>query len=493
MKKFCALLLCILMMLGAVTSCSGNTSSGSAAETSINSNSDVNEEVTAEAPETEFSVFDKLPEKDFGGYEYRIVTGSNSYSEYLERMIVSEMTGDVIFDSVYERNLSVEDKYNCKIGKVVKEYDGIANYLVSDVLAGDNSFDLVQGALDKLPPLVLKDVLYDVRKLEHVDFSQPWYPQITNHDLCINGKQFLVQSELTVTTFANSYTMFYNIDLGNDYNINVDEIYNTVISGNWTIDKLTGYIKGTYVDLNSDGVMDSLDQVGYSTFGDEPLVALQYGMGQFTTKWDSNGMPVSAFDAERFTTIIEKLNNIFYNTGDGFLSSAWDGAINMFRDGQSLFMTCIMMHADRRLRVMEDRYTVLPMPKLNEEQSAYYTSISPGSAQLFVMPVTLSDAERSGIIFEALSAQGYKLVKPAFFEIALKVKYSRDDNVSKMYDMVADSRMIDFGYYYDGGTGMLKLIYNPVKKNNTDVASAYAKIEPKTTEYYKTVTDYYFN
>ena len=45
-------------------------------------------------------------------------------------------------------------------------------------------------------------------------------------------------------------------------------------------------------------------------------------------------------------------------------------------------------------------------------------------------------------------------VYPAYYEIALKKKYSYDDESVKVLDMVVDNRVFDFGYVYDGWKGM---------------------------------------
>ena len=65
-----------------------------------------------------------------------------------------------------------------------------------------------------------------------------------------------------------------------------------------------------------------------------------------------------------------------------------------------------------------------------------------GSHDILAVPITATNLERTGIITEALSAESYKRVIPAYYETALKTKYARDDESVQMLDMIANSRGI---------------------------------------------------
>ncbi|MCL2816313.1 MAG: hypothetical protein FWD23_17100, partial [Oscillospiraceae bacterium] len=69
--------------------------------------------------------------------------------------------------------------------------------------------------------------------------------------------------------------------------------------------------------------------------------------------------------------------------------------------------------------------------------------------QLMGIPITVQDTEKVGAITEALSYYARKYVVPAYYDINLKTKFSRDDESSEMLDIVMDGRIFDFGYVYD--------------------------------------------
>ena len=49
------------------------------------------------------------------------------------------------------------------------------------------------------------------------------------------------------------------------------------------------------------------------------------------------------------------------------------------------------------------------------------------------------------IILEALACESYKSVVPAYYEIALKTKYTRDEDSARMLDIIFENRVFDLG------------------------------------------------
>ena len=58
----------------------------------------------------------------------------------------------------------------------------------------------------------------------------------------------------------------------------------------------------------------------------------------------------------------------------------------------------------------------------------------------------MDGSNKNNIITEALAAEGYKKVIPAFYEMGLNAKYDRDMETSEMLEIISGSRWFDFGY-----------------------------------------------
>ena len=86
----------------------------------------------------------------------------------------------------------------------------------------------------------------------------------------------------------------------------------------------------------------------------------------------------------------------------------------------------------------------------------------------------------------------HQIVFPAYYEVALKVKYAHDDESVQMLDKIVNSRVFDFGYVYGGWSGVAFMFQGIVGENKSkDFASYYASKGPAAEKYYQDVIDYF--
>jgi hypothetical protein len=127
----------------------------------------------------------------------------------------------------------------------------------------------------------------------------------------------------------------------------------------------------------------------------------------------------------------------------------------------------------KRFRNMDQEFGIIPYPKFDEDDE--YAAIVNGAASLVIIPVTVSDVERTGAITEALCIYGSMDVIPAYYEKALKTKYARDNDSEVMMDLVKDSIVFDLGYLAGGPFDSVG--YHLANSSNPDFASFYASRE----------------
>ena len=68
---------------------------------------------------------------------------------------------------------------------------------------------------------------------------------------------------------------------------------------------------------------------------------------------------------------------------------------------------------------------------------------------------------------------------PAYYEVALKRQYARDDVSAQMIDLIHDTSMTDFGYVYNYSIGSVGTIMRNVIGQNGNYASSVASVEEK--------------
>ena len=200
--------------------------------------------------------------------------------------------------------------------------------------------------------------------------------------------------------------------------------------------------------------------------------------------------------------MIEKLNRLFYeNDGSYYYNGTsaisdqvegYNSVTSAFTSGKILFMTAEFDHAISQLRAMNDNYGIIPCPKYSEDDE--YRTVSRSTHNAFALLKTSSNPDAAGAVLEALSAYKYKTVLPAYFEVALKTKYSRDDATSQMCDIIRDSMALDFGFVFNNELGNpIVSVFEPSFKNPSSLSSTIASqsqtIEAKIEDYLGKLAD----
>lgn len=122
-------------------------------------------------------------------------------------------------------------------------------------------------------------------------------------------------------------------------------------------------------------------------------------------------------------------------------------------------------------------FGLIPYPKYDEAQTAYTTRLGTVCPAVCV-PVTCNDPDAVSAVLEALASEGYRTLRTAYFDTALKEKYSRDEDTKEMIDLLISGISVDFGdiyvYTLNGLTDEFK---NLLGGRSRDLASKAAKLE----------------
>ena len=132
---------------------------------------------------------------------------------------------------------------------------------------------------------------------------------------------------------------------------------------------------------------------------------------------------------------------------------------------------------------MDTEFGILPFPKYNENQEKYITRIS--FFDMFTVPITVSDLDRTSAIIEVLNCESGNIVIPAYYEISLKTKYARDNDSSGMLDLIMEHRVVDLGdtiWVGEIRDGWLAAMYQNNNRNIASTAKKYSRLMSKTIE-----------
>ncbi len=486
-RKSLSLLLALLMTASTFTlfSCSESDVNTNEKESSTPSaDSKGNETVYDVQPEADanerLAISDELPELRFNGDEFRVITKStdDGATSYLSEIMVEAINGDACNDAVYNRNGLIEDRFDVKITAV--ENDNPQDAVVTFATAGTDDAHVV-GFSDYLAYTpITAGVLLNWIDMKYTDLDKPWHNKLANDAATINNQLYAICSDVSISSMTYTYAMYGNMGLAAQFNYSADDFYNLVKEGTWTLDKMIEITDSIYIDSNGSGTKDFDDIYGFGYYPNNPAdVWLTAFGGQIATVGDDGKTVELTFMSDKTVSILEKLVK-WHTTGQGFerLTTSYEEE-DYFLNEKLVIAPMRFSVAYSTLREMESTYIILPYPKWDEAQEAYYT-MADDKFTVFGIPTSVADkTDFISAIYEALSAESYKTVYPKYYDEALKGKYSSDPTTAEMVDLIMEGRAFDFSVQFGNScfNRMFYLIRDMVKANDTNLSSKYRSVE----------------
>jgi hypothetical protein len=108
-------------------------------------------------------------------------------------------------------------------------------------------------------------------------------------------------------------------------------------------------------------------------------------------------------------------------------------------------------------REMSDDFGILPVPKMREDQDRYYHTVSISNMSALALPLNVKEPEDLGLIIEAMGKYSKDYITPAYYDIQLKYRDTRDNESSEMLDIIFSSRTFDIGAAFNWGNTLINL------------------------------------
>jgi hypothetical protein len=454
--------------------CAGLISCADAAGTPVETSADTAATLTeTTAAETEFLYTDDLGDITFGGAEFRIRTIENAnVHSYVD---VAEESGDVYDDSLYKRNRKIEDRFDIKIVETIAEDKSAPVRTL--IQSGDDAFELGVLRCDDAMNFYADGLTHSISDIPNIDLTKPYWASKLNESLTLGGNQYVAIGDYDINVLDLTYAMVFNKQMVADYDM--ESPYQLVLDGKWTTDAMLSMMTDVVSDINGDGVMDASDRWGFLSHPKQVSPNFWIGAGEMSILKDENDRPYNNMTSERFMNVFDKFYSITWDAETWYSKTTGDYDVptdnrQIFSEGRSMFMDVSFFHIGM-LRDMETDFGVLPYPKYDEAQKEYYSRVSYYWAN--IIPVTNTKLDMTGAILEALNCESANYVVPAYYNIALKTKYSRDEESAAMLDLIFENRVVDLGDTVLCATIRDGFIAQMFKSNKRDIASQVAKKE----------------
>lgn len=479
MKRILAFLLTVLMLFSVATAC--------AADPGVGTETSANTAAVSEPASTQIT--EDVPEKDYNGASFRTLARPTMYTD---EMVVESDTGDVVDTAVFKRNQTIEERFNIVFAFTQSSDANYETDAQKTITAGDDAYELVLPHARAATMYGQENLLVNWYDLEYVDLEKPWWNQNVSEQFTLYDKLYCMTGSLSYLSLGMSIGMFFNKNIFNDLNITYP--YEAVAAGIWTFDKLAETALKSSKDLNGDGVISmSDDQFGYTTMDWHGCMNVLWAQGSSVSGKDSEGELILTLNNERTVDIFNKYFGLLADAGSYVMDSEKTGQYGvdiMFGEGRSAFLefSLISMETLRSYDTVE--FGVVPSPKYDENQEKYLALMN-AATSLFCVPITVSDTEYVGIILEAWSAESYRVTIPAYFDIALKTKYSRDDDSAAMLDLILVSSTVDLVYYSNNFDPLSSVGYKLFHDANHNFSSFYKANEKSSQKKLEKIIEAY--
>ncbi len=483
-KRTLCVLLAMLMAVSAV-SCSNSEANKDTSESTPTSSgtteteAETIDESTLTDREKRALVSDDLPASmDYGGDSFRVMVPT----ERLYEIVSEELTADNCNDAVYNRDLDIETRFNIKIEAT--EDSEPWSQLKTIATAGTNDYELVT-IYDYLAyvPITSNSVL-NWTEIPNVNLDKPWHNQLANENSTINDRLYAICSDLSITSMTYTHAFFFNVDMMENYGYKTTDLYDMVKEGKWTFDTFSTMVADMYEDKNGNGKKDTLDIYGFGYYIENAADVWLAAFDQPIID-TSDGNINLVFMCDKTVSILDKLSD-FHTNNAGYIqyTGAAKDEETKFLNGNLVMAPLRFYAAFNSLREMDSTYSLLPYPKWDENQEDYYTNAD-DKFSVFCVPIpAYSNQEFVGMIYEALCAESYKNVYPEYYDVALKGKYSSDEDMAEIVDIIMSGRNFDFSFQF-GETVFGRLPYlirDMLLDGDTNLASKYKTKEKAITK-----------
>ena len=483
-KRYICFLSAFVFLLG---SCAASeTGSDNISTESDASTAQTNTETVEAESDTE-NTADNVPELSFGK-DMNLLMPEMSWAT--QNIIAEEMTGERVNDAQYNMKNAIEERFETSIIETYTS-DVFSTTYVSNLVKGDDSSFDICFVLDLYAPNYIKDkMVIPCDELKYIDLSKPYWDDSLNKCVTFNNKTYFAFGAYDLSYYDLTHILTFNKTLVQNYSL--DNPYELVENGKWTLDAFYKMAQATTADVDGDGTMTVDDSYGFVSSPKQVLPNFWMAAGEKSIAKDKDDLPYLNIDGnERFFGVVEKVFQMMWDGGIWYPTSEdsnfGTNVTQQFSADRALFAGQTFYYL-REFRDIETDFGIIPFPKYNEEQNGYYSRVE-GGCKIAIVPITNKNPEYAGALLESMASYGYNNVIPEYYEVALKRKSSRDSESLAMLDLIFSVRQYDLGdtwWCNDLRDGMFKPMFI---NNKPDLSSEIAKRQKSLSKSIKRTVD----
>lgn len=373
---------------------------------------------------------------NYGGDHFTVLTYNSMVDEFGDS---KNEKPDAIEESLYVRDSYIEEKLDInfvyqKMNGQFQDKETFASTVRTSVQGGSRAWDLVGTYSMIAPNLALNGILTDLRTLQYTDFSKAWYPQFMLDASTINNKTYFTTGDMSTNVLYAMQGVVFSSTQANARGIKEADLYQMVYDNEWTLDALFTLCEDLGSELGGDGVWDDTDFYPIITSNDGCIDSFYFSSGLTLINEDENGKLFISEDVLSEKVLL--LYGLVYDAKHTFKSYHTTGNEKTIMENRCIFSISPMINFRIHWADAVEQYRILPFPKFEEgTASQYQTFLSMWHTQ-YCIPNDIEDADRSSAVMEYLGYASYNYVTPVVFEETMKLRYSVNEDCSRMFDIM---------------------------------------------------------
>ena len=432
MKKFLTLLMAVLMFI----SCLGLSSCKEEPPKTDKETEDYTVPPSAE------ELLDFPSDLRFDG-EFSVLTPEFTIPEFGDPTLSEQ---DPVEQSLLERDYFVEDRLGItfqytSIPGSFNERQAYSDHVRQSVQAGVKAWDMVATYSMVAPNLALNNSLVDMRTLDYIDFGKTWYPQFMVESSTINNKTYFISGDISTNMLYQMHTVAFSEKQAIAKGINEDDLYQMVYDNKWTVENWFEMCQELGEEMGGDGIWDKDDYYPIISSSEVWLDSFYFATGLSLIDEGVDGKLTVSGDP--LDEPVLSIYSILFEAQDSYHSFRVFTDAKAIMNEKCIFAITTVASFRNYFADANEQYRVLPFPKYIEgDSTSYQTLLSFGHTQ-YCIPNDIDDPNRSAAVLEALGYAGYVYVTPVVFEETMQMRYSENENVSNMFEIMRTGRTYD--------------------------------------------------
>ena len=456
--QFATLFLTLTLLTTSLVACKPSTPDPTPApsENGQPSTTEASPTPTSSEASTESNKIGNLPDDiDLGG-EIITILSRNTTQTVDEISVKNEDSdGDPIRNAIFQRNMDVERMLHAEIESIMVEGDDYCVYReIQKTFGPDCPYQIIANPAYTSFENTASGYFHDLSTLGNLDLSASYWSSKFNESASIGNAQYFVTGSISLALRRYIFVTFFNKQLAEKYQL--ENLYDVVNEKRWTLDYQANIIANMYDDVDGITGPSEGDYYGFLTnsqiFVDPYFAACN---AKLLVKGDDNFYKLEP-ETEKLDAIMQKINNLYYGSPGSYIFigkadySDLEKIIDKFTNGEATLITQRLYEVESaKMRGMDMSYGILPIPKFDDDQPEYY-SLAHDMFTVFAVLNSVPEGklDTMGLFLEAMAIESYRTVTPAYYELALKGKYSKDPESWEMLDMIVNNLQIDGGMLY---------------------------------------------